>query len=180
MNSKAARRYAKAFLESAIELNKLDLLKEDIELIRNTAAESKSLRSFLRSPIVKNSDKKAALHTIFEDRISEETGVLLDLLMTKNRISLLQEICSAFVVLYEQHVGIINVEVYTAYELQSAQVDELRAMLSSVTGKKVQLNITTQKELIGGLAVKVDDTIVDGTVKYKLNQLRNQFAADAA
>lgn len=180
MISKAARRYASAFLHTAIEIDKLELIKQDMLFLVETLSGSRDLELFLKSPIIKRSDKAEVLKSIFDEHIQKETRQFLSLLVSKGREDLISQICSSFVNKYNLHQGIINIDVFTATDLVGDQKESLISTLETSTGKKVQLNTFVDKNLIGGIAVKIDDTVVDGTIKHKLSQLKNQFAATAA
>lgn len=180
MVSKAARRYAKALLQSALEQNMLGVVKEDIQFINETLEDSNELKVFLKSPIIKSEDKQKALSSIFKKHISKETMSLLQLLSEKRRENLLKDICAGFIQLYNEHQGIIRVEVVSAYELDSRQKKALEEELVEKTGKKIQMDVTVNNNLIGGLIVKIGDTVIDGSVKHKIRMLKNQFAVNAA
>jgi F-type H+-transporting ATPase subunit delta len=180
MISKAARRYAKALLQSALEQDILDDVEKDIRFVLNTIEDSRELVVFLKSPIIKKEDKQQVLSKIFGEHISGETKSLLRLLSEKNRENLLKDICLGFLDLFNEHKGIIQVEVTTAYELNDSQRDKLHKALVSSTGKKVEMNVSVDPEIMGGVIVRIDDTVMDGSVKHKIRKLKNQFAADAA
>lgn len=180
MISKAARRYAKALLQSALEQDILDDVEKDIRFVLNTVEDSRELVVFLKSPIIKKEDKQQVLSKIFGEHISGETKSLLRLLSEKNRENLLKDICLGFLDLFNEHKGIIQVEVTTAYELNDSQRDKLHKALVSSTGKKVEMNVSVDPEIMGGVIVRIDDTVMDGSVKHKIRKLKNQFAADAA
>lgn len=177
--TKAARRYATALLESAKETNTVDDILADINLIKNTLEDSRELIMFLRSPVIKFDDKTEALEKIFSDRVQEMTNRFLQLLARKNRIYLLDQITEAFIQRYNKFAGIIKIEVYTAYELDDAQQEKLHKALEEKTGKKVDMNLNLDESLKGGLAVRIEDTVIDGTVKYKLQELEQKFLSTA-
>lgn len=177
MVSKAARRYANALLETAVGDSSLEQTKEDMLMIQNTLRNSEELRVFLRSPVIKKAVKKNALEAIFKDKIQEQTFSLIEILSEKGREDLLLEISTGFMDLYNEHHGIIEVDVQTAFDLTDDQKDSLQKTLEFTTGKKVQMNVTTNEDLIGGLTVRIDDTVINGSVKYKLRQLKDKFTA---
>ncbi|MEX0904318.1 MAG: ATP synthase F1 subunit delta [Balneolaceae bacterium] len=177
MVSKAARRYAHAFLETAIEQGSLEKVREDMLFIQNTIGDSSELKIFLRSPVVKKSVKKSALEAIFSGKVQQLTMDLISILSEKGREDLLYEICDGFFDQYNVHHGIIEVDVQTAFDLKSNEKDSLQKILEKNTGKKVQMDITVDESLIGGLTVRIDDTVIDGSVKYKLSQLKDKFIA---
>ncbi len=179
MSFKAARRYAQAFLETAIEKGILEDAKKDMNQIGELIKSSKELRLFLKSPLVKLEQKKGALDEIFGSNVHALTAKFLDLLLQKNREGLLEYITKHFTDLYNIHHGIIEVDVTSAFKLDDKQVSGMKSQLEAATGKKVQMNQTVDKELIGGIMVRIDDTVIDGSVKFKLNQLKEQFSSAA-
>lgn len=175
MVSKAARRYANALLITAIEQKSLEKVKEDVELIRNTINGSSDLKLFLRSPIVKHEVKRAALDEIFGGKIQKLTSNLIGILSDKGREGLLSGICQGFIDLYNMHHNILEIDVATAFELADDQQSSLHKELESVTGKHVLMSITRNENLIGGLTVQIADTVIDGSARYQLNQLKEKF-----
>ncbi|MGD8426989.1 MAG: ATP synthase F1 subunit delta [Balneolaceae bacterium] len=172
---KAARRYATALLELAKERNEVDRILTDIKFIHNTLEGSRELVVFLKSPIVKFDDKIAVLDELFSSEIAEATKLFMKLLARKERVSLLDQITEAFIEQYKQFAGILTVGVYVARELSDAQQETLHKMLEEKTGKTVDMNITQDESLKGGMAVRIDDTVIDGTVKHKLEELEESF-----
>jgi F-type H+-transporting ATPase subunit delta len=173
--SKAARRYATALLESALEQKSVENTLKDINFIKNTVEGSKELRSFLKSPVVKPAEKQKALSSIFDGKVSKEVSQFLGLVTTKGREDILDEIAIAFVNKYNTHAGIITVEVRTAKALGEDRIKDLTNMLEKTTSKSVNLDLIEQADLRGGISVKIDDTVIDATVKHKLEQLETRF-----
>ncbi len=175
----AARRYANAFLETAVEAGKLETAKEDMLSIREALQSTKELQLFLKSPIIKKAQKKAVISSIFEDRVDPLTYRLLTLLLQKNREELIEDISREFIRLYNHHHGIIDVEVSSASEINTKQMNALIKQLESTTGKKINISPVLKEDLIGGLKIRIDDTVIDGSVKYKLNQLKERLTSVA-
>jgi F-type H+-transporting ATPase subunit delta len=173
--TKAARRYANAFLEIAKERNEVESILEDIEFIHNTFEDSRELAIFLKSPIIKYDDKKAVLKQLFFDEIEEPTKLFLKLLVRKERVSLLNQIAEAFIELYKKYAGIIIIDVFVARELSDDQQQALHTKLEQKTQKTVEMNITIDESLRGGMAIRIDDTVIDGTVKHKLIELEESL-----
>lgn len=179
MVAKAATRYAKAFMKSAIEKDKLEKAKSDILLIQDVLQNSSELRSFLKSPLIKKEVKTSALLEVFKGKVDELTISLLQLISEKGREELLLSITKSFVDLYNKHMGITEVHIVTSLALDEKQKSSLQKKLETETGKKVSLHTSVDERLIGGLQVRIDDTVIDGSVKYKLNQLKEKFTAEA-
>jgi F-type H+-transporting ATPase subunit delta len=170
---KASIRYAKALLELAVERNELDAISEDMKLMENTIDGSRDLVLFLRSPIIGKSQKLNVLQEIFAGKISETTKAFIDILVRKGRESDIVSVGSSFRMLFNEHSGIIVVEITTATGLGSDQRVKLIKSLESRTGKKVELIERIDPSVRGGIRARIDDTVIDGTIQYKLEQLRN-------
>lgn len=179
MVAKAATRYANAFIKSAIEQDLLEKAKSDMSMIRKTLQGSSDLRLFLKSPLIKKEVKNAALLKVFESKIDDLTISLINLLSEKGREELLMGITQSFRDLYNIHNGIIEVFVTASHQMGDKQKNSLQRKLESETGKKVQMHTSVDERLIGGLQVRIDDTVLDGSVKHKLNQLQETFTAEA-
>ncbi|WP_069132436.1 ATP synthase F1 subunit delta [Rhodohalobacter halophilus] len=177
MIPKAAGRYASALLKTALEKDILDTVYGDMLLLQETIDNSRDLQLFLKSPLIKKAVKISAMDEIFGDKISDLTKNLLHLLSEKSREKLLHDITRAFVALHKAHHGIIDIDVESAFELNEDQVDELKSKLEKSTGKTVDLHVSVNEELMGGLKVRIDDTVIDGSVKHKLSQLKEEFKA---
>lgn len=173
--SKAARRYATALLELAKEQDAVERTFEDVQFIKNTIEGSRELQLFLKSPVIKPDKKVSALEALFEGKLSELVYKFITLVARKNRQNLLDEITTAFVNIYNQYAGILEAEVFVAEEMDDKQKDQVIKRLEDVTGKKVNISVIVQKDLKGGMAIKIADTVIDGTIKHKLEQLEDVF-----
>jgi F-type H+-transporting ATPase subunit delta len=172
---KAARRYANAMLVTAVEQKILESIKDDMLLIKQTISDSSELSLFLKSPIIKKEVKLSALEAIFEGKIETLTSNLITILSNKGREYLLHGITLSFMELYYEHENIIEVNVNSAFELTEDEQASLKKKLEDATGKSVLMNIIINEDLIGGLTVRIADTVIDGSVKHKLNQLKIKF-----
>lgn len=180
LSSKAAQRYALALLKSAEQEQQLEQTLKDVSFIQRTLQDSRELRLFLKSPIIKPEQKVDALNTLFKGKIGDLAYAFILLVARKKRVELLAPIFVSVLEQYKVMAGIKDVEIRTARELDDEQAAGLKASLEAYTGKKVNLTINLLPELKGGLAVKIDDTIIDGTIKHKLEQLEQKFVQTAA
>ncbi len=172
---KAARRYANALLQLAVEEDILDEVLNDIGTIHNTLEGSRELQLFLKSPVIKPDDKRKALETIFDEKVQHMTMQFLLLIIRKGREKLIAQITAAFLELYKMHAGILEVEVATAMELPEDLESKLQKTLEQLTRMNVEMNVETRSELLGGMTLRIDDTVIDGTVKHKISQLNTIF-----
>lgn len=170
---KAAIRYAKSLLLLAVERKELDAVSRDMILMDNTIKASRDLVLFLRSPIISKSQKLKALQELFGDKVSSTTNAFIEIIVRKGREGEIVDMVSAFRKLYNEHSGIVEVEITTAGELSAEQKGKLSTSLESRTGKKVILSERVDPSVRGGIRARIEDTVIDGTIQYKLEQLRN-------
>lgn len=175
--TKAAKRYATALFDIAQEREEVEPVLEDIKLIYNTLEGSKELIVFLRSPVVTQDDQQAVLQELFGERVERPTRLFLQLLVKKRRINLLFQIAKAFINRYNKFAGIMEVSILAARPLSEEQKDQLHQALEEKTGQKVIMDINYDASLKGGLYICIDDTVIDGTVKHKLQELKDEFFA---
>lgn len=176
---KAARRYAKALLEVALDQNILDEIYNDMSLVSNTISSSKELELFLKSPIIKQNKKQNALKEIFSDKINKISNTYFEIILQKGREDLIFGISNAFIEAYKKHQGIIDVEVTSAFDMSDKEIKSLKKTLEKKTGKTVLLSCKVDSSLIGGITIKIDDTVTDGSVKHKLDNLEELFYNNA-
>ena len=171
INSKAAKRYAKALLKLSQEQGYLEEVLEDIKTIDETISGSRDLFLALQSPIVKPSEKIAILDKIFSKHIGSLTKQFILLIAEKERAALLPSITESFFALYNEAAGIIEVTLKSAYQLRSNQLESVIKTLEDITKKNVKLHTQVTPSLLGGITIQMEDTVIDGSVLHKLNEL---------
>lgn len=170
MATTAARRYAKGLLGIALESGQSDMLLSELDGIAKTLVGSAELRSFIASPVVKNDMKRKVLAEVFP-KASPVVRGLFDLLTSRGRLTLLGPIAAAFQDLHNAHHGIVDAVVTTAYELGAVDLESLRQALEQKTGKTVRVRTAIDANLLGGVTVRIGDTVHDGSVRHSLEKL---------
>ncbi|RFM24174.1 MAG: ATP synthase F1 subunit delta [Candidatus Thermochlorobacter aerophilum] len=173
MRSKVGLRYATAILEGAGE--ELQTVVQDLEVVKDTIKASRELRQLLKSPIVKNDDKILILKQIFIGRISLKTLESIELLVRKGRSELILDTIEEFERLLDKRNGVVNAEVASAIELDESQKQQVQARLEKLVGQKIRLQTKVQPDLIGGLTVRIGDTVIDYSIKHQLARLRERL-----
>ena len=173
--TRAAYRYALALLETAEETKAIEKVSKDFENVEALIKGSHDFLLFLRSPVVNTQKKKSILTDFFKGRLSDITLKFILLLATKNRERILPEIIQQYYRLRDERMGIENVTVRSAVELTKEQEKKLIARLEQATKKKIHVRGIVDKQLKGGLAVQIGDTVWDGSVAHQLELLRERF-----
>jgi F-type H+-transporting ATPase subunit delta len=175
----AAKRYAKGLLQVGVETKHLDRILADMLFIKSAMDSEPMLDKVLNSPIVNDSKKKAIVTELVTGTVSETTVRLVDILAEKQRFGLLKRISSSFETLYNAHAGILEIKIMTAFDLDKTQLDKIVKAISISTGKTIKHTVQVDKNLIGGLAIKYGDTVIDGSVRNKLEQLTGLLHVNA-
>jgi F-type H+-transporting ATPase subunit delta len=172
---KVSIRYASSFLDSAIEKKNLESASNDMELVLNTLEGKNQLNLMLKSPIIKPQVKSTILNEIFTTKISIDSLRFLQFVLDKKREDLLVNIAKKFLELKDEYLGILNVEITTAYEFTEDQQEKVKKNLETNLNKIIKLKYIINKELIGGFIARVADTMYDASIKHQLEILRKQF-----
>lgn len=176
MASNVAYRYAKAWMQQVLDDQLLDQTLQDVSGIRQTIKDSRELQLFLRSPMISRTSKKEALEKIFKGNVSDSSYKFIQLLLSKHREGFLGDVVAEFQQMYRDAAGIMDVDIRSAYPLSDETVKHLAGTLSGLTGKKVDPTLIVDENLIGGIAVRLGDQVIDGTVKHQLEKLEEQFS----
>ncbi|NND70599.1 MAG: F0F1 ATP synthase subunit delta [Rhodothermales bacterium] len=170
-----AKRYASALFDLASQEGRLGQTDEDMEMIAATMSGSPELVRVFESPIVSRARKEAITRELFSSRIGPATSDFLSMLISKRRENIFPAIIEAYRGLRDEQQGIVEASARSATTLSAEEEDKLRSSLEQVTGKQVRLKMEIDESLIGGVTVKVGDTVYDGSVKHKLEDLRTTF-----
>ncbi len=170
-----AQRYARALLEVAgpDALKVRDELRAFVTLVET----HRELRRVLVDPALGTEPRRRVLAAVAERAgASPLLRRLLDLVASRDRVSLLPDLSEAYAELANQAHGVVSAEVVSAVPLPASQQEGLAAAL----GSRVELRCREDPALVGGLLVRVDGTTYDGSVRTRLAALRRRLASPSA
>ncbi|MCS7004546.1 MAG: ATP synthase F1 subunit delta [Cytophagales bacterium] len=177
MNARVAIRYAKPLFQLAEAKNILDDCKNDMELIAQTCKISFEFRRLLKNPIINPFKKKQIIENVFKGKLNSLTLSFLSLIAKKNRFHELEDISKSFVEIYKNRKGILTVEVITALALSNSLRNKIISIIEKAfPSKKVVLSEKIDVSVIGGFILKIDDRMIDASIKSKLQKLNAVFA----
>ncbi len=175
----AAKRYANGLLQVSLETGKLEAIRSDMQYIRDAVNSEPMLQKILKSPIVKEDKKNSIIQEVLKGKVTDTTLKLVEILAKKNRFGLLYPIASSFQDVYNQHSGILEITITTAFDLEKNQIESMVKAMEKTTGKTIKYTIKADKSLIGGVAIKYGDTVIDGSVRNKLERLTDLLQVSA-
>jgi F-type H+-transporting ATPase subunit delta len=172
----AARRYAEAAFEIGRADGTLDDWERDLAAVAG-ALRSAELRRLVEHPAVAYADKERVLRRVVGEGVSEQALNLVLLMIRRGRPGAIERMVTHFAELLRGERGIALAEVRSARALEDPQRAAVAEGLAGLTGQKVEMNETVDETLIGGISVRIGDTLYDGSVRNRLERLRARLTA---
>ncbi|KAB7707466.1 F0F1 ATP synthase subunit delta [Bacillus aerolatus] len=176
-NSAVAKRYALALLEIAKEHQQLQLIEEELRVVKTVFQENKELLLLLESPKLTIQEKKELLKSAFSEASTYVVNTLM-ILTERHREEYITDVADAYIELANAERGIADATVESVRPLTEAETTQISAQFAGKVGKQA-LRITNivDPALLGGLKVRIGNRIFDGSLRGKLNRLEKQLVA---
>ncbi len=172
--SKITTRYAKAIFQLAQENNLLGRIKEDFDLIKQIL-DLDEFEDLIKSPIIPVSQKQAAITDVFKAKVHEYTLDFLLLVTENKREAYLKLMIMDFYQLYKKALGITEVHLTTAIDLDKKQKQQFIDILKKALNTQIDLNQKTDPQIIGGFILRVEDKLLDMSVASQLKQIKKEL-----
>lgn len=169
-----ARPYAKAAFLYASDNNALDKWEDSLALLA-ALVEEPTLSAALEDPRLGSADKAALLTEVCGEELAEGGSNLIAQLADNKRLGLLPVIHQLYHELKAKQQQFADVEVLSAFELNDAETEKLVAALKKRLGVEVRVNTKVDQSLIGGVLVRAGDTVIDNSVRGRLQKLAEQL-----
>ena len=167
--------YARALFEVAREQGKLDLLRDQLAQFADALEGDRQLAIFFFSPYFSTAEKEQGLTRVLEG--ADESFVnFLRLLIEKHRMPVLFRIRQVYQGMWDEENKVLPVEITSAIELDPATTESLGSTIGERAGRKVTLAARVDPEIIGGIIVRVGNSILDASIRNRLEQLRRHVA----
>ena len=172
MTSERIDAYASALLGVARAEGRLDEVEDELFRFGRSLEASESLRATLTDEMIPPAKRQAVVEDLLGGKASSTTTQLLSFVIGSGRAAELPEIISALVDRAAATKSRAVAEVRSAVALTDDQKDRLTAALANATGKQVELKVVVDPSVLGGLVAQVGDTVIDGSVRSRLDQLK--------
>jgi len=170
--------YGRSLFDVASEHDKTDLLREQLGQFADALQDNRDLAIFFFSPYFSTPEKKDGLKAAVED--ADETLVnFLELLIEKHRMPVIFRIRRVYDTLWEKAHHVLPVQIATAIELDEGVARKLGDRIAETTGQKVQLTASVDPDLLGGIVLRVGNSILDASIRNRLDNLRKHVARGA-
>lgn len=167
-----ARRYVQPLFEVARENDIVNKIYSEMQELHEALSEGSSLKVILHDPSISKQSRIAVTEKVFAG-FSEFSMNFIHLVIEKNRSFILEAAFSIFREVKAQAEGILSGIVESAMPLDNATVSELRLQLEKSFSQKINIECRTNPEILGGLRIRVGNTVMDGSITGKLESLRN-------
>jgi F-type H+-transporting ATPase subunit delta len=170
-----AQVYARSLFEVAKEHDKLDVVRDQLGEIADAVAEQHDLQVFFFSPYFSTDEKVDGLQRALEDA-DEAVLNFLELLIEKHRMPALFRIRREFEALWEEENRLLPVQVTSAIELDESTVRQIGDAIGEQTGRRIELTSEVDPDILGGIVLRVGNSILDASIRNRLEKLRKQVA----
>jgi F-type H+-transporting ATPase subunit delta len=178
-NTTIGRNYADTLLTLAKREGRAEEWGTLIESIASAMQEDQTLKTFLESPKLAASRKIEILKAALGERVPPLFLRFLETVIMKRRQMVIPEIAQEYRALIDQSEDRVHANVTVARELPEPEQDALKRQLSRLFGKRVVPHLSVNPAILGGVIVKVGDTVMDGSVRRRLASLRSRMLATA-
>jgi F-type H+-transporting ATPase subunit delta len=173
--SRAAIRYAKAILETAVSNGKASQVNEDMKSIITAVSSSTDLKEFLTSPIIISEVKMKALSEVFAS-VQADTKSLFRLLQENKRFEILEAIASQYITQFDEMNGVEVANVTTAFPITADLEAKILAKAATISTKKLTIQNTIDPSIIGGFILRIGDKQYNASVSNRLQELKREFS----
>ena len=172
----SAERYSLALYELSNESKLLDKIEEQSLSVLTLINKSEGFSNFIKDPTIDQADLLKTVDTISKNyKLETLLKNFLNFLIKKRRFFFIERILKSFIEICSKKRGELKAELKSAKELSNNEIIKITEELTKNFSSKIKLNYTHDKSLIGGLVVQVGSTMVDTSIKNKLQQIENRM-----
>ena len=167
--------YASALFDVARAEGDVEAFVDAFYASAKTISANPELRDALNDPQIPTSRKQGTITDLLGVRVDRAVVASINFVVAVGQAKHLNDIASRLAEIAAEEEGSVVAEVQSAVALDAGQVARIEAALSKATGKRVQAKVVTDPSIMGGLVAKIGDTIFDGSVKGRLDDVREQW-----
>ncbi|NVK40828.1 MAG: F0F1 ATP synthase subunit delta [Oceanospirillaceae bacterium] len=165
-----ARPYTKAAFEFALAQGELESWSKMLATAA-VVAQDERMAQVLSTPALSSEQKAAAMISVCEDDLNDAGRNFISLLAENGRINLLPAIQAQFEQLKARQEASVDIDVTTAFELDEQQQQKLTQAIGTKLGRSVKMTTQVDKSILGGVVIRSEDLVIDGSVRARLAKL---------
>ena len=171
-----ASRYAEALFQVGEESNSTTKLYEELNAVLDILKSDKNFYNVLKSPLISKGEKKEIIESVFNNRIQNDLKNFFKILIDKERISYLELIQKSFKDLLNENNNIVEGKAITAIPMSKEEIKKLEENLSSKYNANIILENIVDETILGGVLVRLGNKEIDGTIKTRLENLKQELS----
>lgn len=177
-DSRVTKRYASALFNSAQKMSLVEEVQKDLDTLSGLWKATPALQRAMESPLVPADKKLSLVEKLFAKEIGALTHAFVNVLIEKDREEILVDVQREFRLQADTSRGLLRAQAIVAAPMDDSMRQALVAGLQSRTGKTIALDVEVDAAILGGVVVRLQDTVIDGSVRGTLERLREQMLAD--
>ena len=175
MISTVGLQYAKAIYDLANEKKLEDLYFENLKLINNLVNNDENVLKIFSHPSINKEEKKSILKNVLEQRVEEEFLHFLYVLIDNDRFVDLNDIVDSYQFYLNEKNKECNATIFTKYNLNEEEKEQIKNKLQLHFNKKINLTVTIDENMIGGIIINIDGKVIDGSIFNQMQDLKNEL-----
>ena len=171
------RNYSEALFSALVEEGQdLSKARDELNAVQKIVSECDGFEKLMDSPTVSAQEKIAVVKEAFDGKVSRHVLNFICIVTEGRRWDSFARICKSFSARCNEHLGIAEITVTTAFPLTEEQRAAIKKKMAEITGKKIEMSEKTDKSIVGGVVVDYGDTRLDGSVKTRLEGMKESFS----
>lgn len=164
--------YARALLELAEEKGVLEQVHEEIKVLDSMQRGDPLVRTFAETPRISRGQKHELIEKVFRGRVSDLVVDFIHLVIKRGRVLFLRDMYTEFLSLHDEKVGLVHARAFTAVPLSDSAQQVLMSALEKGLAKTIDLRNVVDPEVLGGILVRFDGMVADGSLRTDLDKIR--------
>lgn len=174
-----AGRYAKALYETAVQEGRTEEVEQELRALTFAFNDDKDVQKFISTPNISEAAKWEVLERVLDGKLSKLVVSLVKLLLERGRIDILPELLNSYIKITGNALGLADATVYTTYLLSEEEKVAVAKEFGALVNKKIRVLNVIDKDLLGGMKIRIGDTLYDGSLAGKLERLEKSFRRQA-
>lgn len=167
--NKVSERYASAIFQLAVEVDKIEEIENDLKIFHSTIFSNKEVYAFFSRSFIERKSKIGIIERVFKGDVAEESFNFLCILIERNVIHLISSVVDEYYGLKNEHYNIVKVHVQSAFPITDNK--PIIEAAKALAGREVDIDITINPDLIGGITVEIDGILYDYSVRMALDNI---------
>lgn len=171
-----ARRYSLALADVVAKTQDAETVTNELKTWAEIMSSNSNLSGAFSNPAIAHASKEKVLESLIgKTKPSKTTANFLRVLLRNGRLTNLADINQSFAKVLEERAGFVSAKIVSARELSDKEKKDLKSNVEKMTGKKVSLDFDIDQNIIGGVVTTIGSTVYDGSIKTKLENLKQQL-----